>query len=145
MNIHKFSLVAALALGGLLAGANLSSAQDNNHANGNATPGRARRQPPTVEQRLERLTKALNLTDEQKPKVKAVLEEQTKKFEAMRNDSSLTRDERREKFRTMRQEENKKMKAILTPEQFDNYQQQMRRGGRRGQRNGQTQQTPQGQ
>lgn len=120
MKMHKLSLVAALALGSLLAGTILVSAQE-------AAPGKkGGRGMMSVEQRLERMTTQLSLTDEQKPKIKAVLEETTKKMQA------LAPEERREKGRAIREEEMTKFKAILTPEQFEKYQKQMEQYRQRG-------------
>jgi len=81
------------------------------------------------EQRLERLTTELTLTDAQKPKVKAVLEETAKKMQGVRD---LPQDQRREKFQAAREEETKKLKEILTPEQFEKYQKMAQRPGKKG-------------
>jgi Spy/CpxP family protein refolding chaperone len=83
---------------------------------------------PTVEQQMERMTEALKLTDEQKPKVEAVLKDMAKKREDLRD---VPQDERRDKARALRDEQDKKMKEILTPEQYEKYQ-AMPRGGRGG-------------
>jgi Spy/CpxP family protein refolding chaperone len=110
--MKKLSLIAALALGGLLACSTIAMAQDTN-----ATPKKGgKRGMPTVEQRLDRMTTELSLTDEQKPKVKAVLEETGKDMQALRD---LPQDERRPKMQSIREDETKKLKAILTPDQMD--------------------------
>src|SRR6266850_4189417 len=103
MRINKLSLIAVLALGGLVAGSTMATAQD-------AKDGKKKegRRMPSVEQRLDRMTEQLKLTDEQKPKVKAVLEETAKKMQ------DVPREERREKGQAIREEENTKLKAILT-------------------------------
>jgi Spy/CpxP family protein refolding chaperone len=126
MKMHKFSLVAALALGSLMACTGLTSAQDANaNTNTNAPANRPRR-PPTVEQRVDRMATQLKLTDEQKTKVTAVLEDSAKQMRELRNDKNLTREEQREKFRAMRTESDSKLKQILTPEQWEKYQQRPR-------------------
>jgi Spy/CpxP family protein refolding chaperone len=100
----------------------------------NSTPPgerRAGRGGPTVENQLARLSEQLKLTDEQKPKVKVVLEEQSKQMQAIRE---LPQDERRPKMQAAREETTKKMKEILTPEQFKHYEEiAQQRGPRRGQ------------
>jgi hypothetical protein len=58
MKIPKLSLLAALALGGLLAYTSNASAQNQN-TNTNAPARRERRGPPSVEQRVERLNAEL--------------------------------------------------------------------------------------
>jgi periplasmic protein CpxP/Spy len=103
--MKKLSLIAALALGGLLACSTVATAQD--------APKKGNRM--TVEQRMEKLSTDLNLTDAQKPKVKALLEDTQKKMR------EVPQDERREKMPAIWEEQNKKMKEILTPEQMEKY------------------------
>ena len=86
----------------------------------------------SVDARMERLTTELTLTDAQKPKVKAVLEDTQKKMRELRDDSSLSQDQRREKFTALREEESKALKPILTPEQMEKYK-NLPQPGRRGQ------------
>jgi len=110
--MNKLSLFAALALGGLLAGSTLATAQESKEGK-DAKAGK--RGFPSVQQRLDRMTEELKLTDEQKPKVKAVLEDNDKKMR------DLPPDERRTKFRDLREEMAKKMKEILNSEQFEKW------------------------
>src|SRR2546426_9983943 len=125
MKINKLSLIAALALASLALGGAVATAQD---AKDSKEGKGGKRGFPTVEQRMERLTEELKLTEEQKPKVKAVLEEEGKKMREMRD---LTPEQRREKGPALREEMSKKMKGILTDEQFQKWE-KMPRGGRPG-------------
>ena len=126
--MKKLMMIAALVLGGMVA-CNLASAQD---AGKEGKKGKM----PSVQERLDRLSDELKLTDEQKPKVKAVLEEQQKAMEAARSATDPT--EGRQKFRDAMQEGNKKMKDILTPEQYEKYSTAMKnkRGGKGGGKGG---------
>jgi periplasmic protein CpxP/Spy len=117
--MKRLSLIVAVLLGALVA-CSVATAQDNGKDTKKAKKGF------TVDQRMERLTKELNLTDDQKPKVKAVLEETSKKMQA------LTPDERREKGKTIREEETTKLKGILTDEQFKKYQDLAKSMGKKG-------------
>jgi periplasmic protein CpxP/Spy len=119
--MSKISLVAALALGGLVAFSTLATAQ-----NANKAERKGRKGGGTVEQRLERMSTQLDLTEAQKPKVKAVLEEMDKQIK------DTPREERREKMRTLREDETKKLKEILTHDQFKKYQETMERGKKGG-------------
>ncbi len=114
MKLKKLSVIVALAVGSLLACTTLATAQETN-----TPPPKGKRGMMSVEQRLDMMKERLNLTDEQVPKVKAVLEEGNKQMAEFR---ALPQDERREKMQALREEQNKKMKAILTPEQFEKYQ-----------------------
>lgn len=127
--MKKLSLIAALALGGLMACSTLVTAQDApKDAPKDAAKGK---KGYSVEQRLEAMTTKLSLTDEQKPKVKAVLEESSKKMQEIRSDSSLDQAARREKMQPIMEEQNTKMKAILTDEQYPKYQAMNQRGGKK--------------
>ena len=125
--MKKLSLIAAMALGGLVACSTLATAQDAT----NSAPKQGGKKGYSVEQRLEAMTTKLSLTDEQKPKVKAVLEESSKKMQEIRSDSSLDQAARREKMQPIMEEQNTKMKAILTDEQYPKYQAMNQRGGKK--------------
>jgi Spy/CpxP family protein refolding chaperone len=115
--MSKISLIAALALGGLIACSTLATAQDaTKDANKSGKKGFS------VEQRLGALTTKLSLTDDQKPKVKAVLDDTAKKMK------DLAPEDRQTKGREIRTEETKKMKEILTADQFTKYQEMFQHG-----------------
>ena len=68
-------------------------------------------------ERVENLSKQLNLTDEQKPKVRAIFEDEMKQRQAMRDDASLSREDRMEKMRAMNESTQKQIAKILTADQ----------------------------
>ena len=118
MKLTKISL-AIIASAGLLSLAPSINAQTstNTPATNAPAPRRAAGRM-SVDDQLKTLTERLKLTDEQKPKVKAVLEEQNKSRLAGRD---LTPEERRAKAKTLHDETMKKMKEILTADQFKKY------------------------
>ena len=120
MRTNKFRLIATMALGSLLACGTAVMAQDNKEGKG----GKARM---TAEERFKQLDEALKLTDDQKTKVKAALEDVQTKMQEARN---APQEERRDKVRTIMADQDKKMKEILTAEQYTKYE-EMRptRGG----------------
>src|SRR5215813_3296743 len=112
MRTNKFGLIATMALGVLLACGTAVMAQDNKEGKG------GKRGRMSAEERLQQYTDALKLTDDQKPKVKAALEDtQTKMQEAQ----SAPQEERQAKRQTIMADEGKKMKEILTAEQYTKY------------------------
>ncbi len=122
MRINNGSLIAALALGGLVACSSLAIAQE-----GKAPKGK--RGMPSVQERVDRMSKELNLTDEQKPKVEAVIKETDKKM------MDLAPEDRRTKGREIRTEQDKKFKEILTHDQYTKWEKmrnemRQRRGGK---------------
>lgn len=127
MRKAKLGLLAALTLSGLVACTLPAMAQDSGQGK---RDGRM-----NIERQLERMTTQLNLTPEQKPKVKAVLEERNKKFqEKMPQLRDLPREERAEKMRPITEETNKKLKAILTADQYKKYEEMRRERGPRGEK-----------
>lgn len=114
--MKRISWFAALAVGALLLFGNIASAQD--------APKKGGKGGPTVEQQLERMTKQLDLTDAQKPKVKAVLEETRKKRQELMDDTSASGRDRRTKMTALTEEQDKKLKAILTPDQYSKMEKQ---------------------
>jgi Spy/CpxP family protein refolding chaperone len=138
MRISKLSL-AIIAAAGLLSLAPSMQAQTN--APGTRPPGRRGGMNP--EARLTSLETALGstnkLTEAQKPKVKAVFEEQTKKMqELMGQRDSLSQEDLRTKRTALTEEANKKMKEILNADQYKVWEEQAQRGrgGRGGRRPG---------
>jgi periplasmic protein CpxP/Spy len=84
-------------------------------------------QMPNVDEQLQHLTKKLNLSDDQQAKVKAVLEDQHTKMEALRNDSSIAREDKFGKMREIHESSNTQIKAVLNDDQqkkFDKMQQE---------------------
>jgi periplasmic protein CpxP/Spy len=130
MKLFKPSM-GILAVVALLSGVASSNAQPST----NTPPGGRQGARGGVEAQLTRLSEALKLTDDQKPKVKAILEEQIKKQAELRGDTALAQEDRRSKMQAMREETAKKMKEVLTADQFKKYEefaQQRGRGPGRG-------------
>ena len=115
MRIKRPSLIAALALGSLLACSSTISAQSTN------APGRGPR-GGSVQQRVERMSSELNLTPDQKTKVITLFEDEAKKRQELRADTSIPREQKREKGQALMAAQEKKLKEILTSEQFEKWQ-----------------------
>ncbi|HUA66814.1 MAG TPA: hypothetical protein VME24_13275 [Alphaproteobacteria bacterium] len=71
---------------------------------------------------IDMLARILNLTDTQKAQVQPIIMGEYKKMRALRNDTSLTPDDRRAKMKEIRDDTSAQLQAVLTPEQFDKYQ-----------------------
>jgi periplasmic protein CpxP/Spy len=107
----KTILIAALAAGALLVGSSSLRAGDstNTPPSGEHGPGMKGR---------ANLAKELDLTDSQKPKVQEIMKSATEKRKALREDTSLTPEEKKAKVKTLMEDTSTQMKAVLTPEQF---------------------------
>ena len=86
--------------------------------------GRGHQMSP--DQELQRLDKALKLTDDQKKQIKPILEDREKKVQSLRSDTSLSQQDRWSKMRSAREESNSKIRDVLNEDQkkqFDEMQQ----------------------
>ena len=71
--------------------------------------------------RLKSLTEKLTLTDEQKEKMRPLINEEVKFSHGLRENRNLTEDERVSKEKMFRDASRPKFKAILSEEQFDKF------------------------
>jgi len=120
MKTNKLILLAALALGCLLA-VNVG-AQDKPKQPAGKPPARPEGGPGQAGPRGGgNLAEQLGLTEEQKPKVQAVMQDAGEKRKALRDDTALTPEQRREKMQSIQEETKTKLKGILTPEQMTKF------------------------
>ena len=85
--------------------------------------------PPSADKRLAMLTKQLNLTSDQQSKVKPILEDQQKQFETLRQNSSVSPQDRHSKMADLQQSTSSQIRSVLTEDQqkkFDETQQKRR-------------------
>ena len=105
-------------------------------ASGIAFGQRGNRQPPSVDEQVKRLADRLNLSDDQQSKIKPILEDQRQQMASLREDTSLSREDRMSKMRSIRESTTSKISAILNDDQKKQYeamQQEMRSREGRGQ------------
>jgi Spy/CpxP family protein refolding chaperone len=86
------------------------------------------------DQRLSHMTKRYKLTADQQSQIKPILQDEQQQMQAMRSDTSTSRDDKRAKMQSMHQASTQKIEAVLTDEQkqkFEADQQKMqeRRAG----------------
>ncbi len=122
MKANKTMLITALAVGSLLALSPALRADDSTNTPPSTPPAGAppAGQPPRGG--FERIAEQLNLTADQKPKVQSILDAQRQKMLDLRNDTSLSQEDRRAKMKAIREDTATQMKAVLTPEQFQKWQ-----------------------
>jgi Spy/CpxP family protein refolding chaperone len=121
--------MATLAFAGVLSPQEPTAPSDapNEGGSPNGRPGRG----GNVENRLENLSKQLNLTNEQKEKIRPLLKHEMERIREIRNNTSLTQAEARRRMQTVRKNTNQHIAEILTPEQKKQWRQMRpeRRGG----------------
>lgn len=94
-------------------------------------------------ERGEKFAKALNLTPEQQTELKQIRESSREQFKAIKNDSSLTADQKKAKMKELRKSTNEQMMSKLNPDQqakFKEMRKEHRHHGR-GHKGGQDSQT----
>jgi Spy/CpxP family protein refolding chaperone len=67
---------------------------------------------------IDYLAKQLSLTDDQKVKFTAALDEMQQKMRALRTDQSLSQEDRRSQLKQLREDLNTELKGVLTDDQF---------------------------
>jgi protein CpxP len=136
-------LAIAVACGGtaLYAQDNMSQGQGQMGQAPGANGGHHMMSP---DQRLEHLTKMLNLTSDQQQKIKPMLEQEQQQMQSLHQDTSMTQADRMSKMREIRQGTNDQIKSVLTGDQQTKFTQmqdrQMEHMGHGGM--GQPQSTP---
>ncbi len=63
------------------------------------------------------LYQELNLSKDQQDKIKPIMDKQRTELEAVRNNSSLTREQQRDQMMEIRKKYNEQIDVLLTPEQ----------------------------
>jgi hypothetical protein len=115
-----------IALSGLLAtGLTLGTAaafaqQDSPAPDASAQqpgPGRMGRQPMTPDEQVARMTKRYNLSADQQTQIKPIVADSQQQMMALRQDSSMSRDDKMAKMKSIHEDANTKISAILNDSQ----------------------------
>lgn len=123
MKNNKLVILALIALGGLVAFAPITRAQDAPPANpapGEAKPGGPGGRPGMGDP-MQMMKEQLNLTDDQTEKLKPIMQERRDKMQALRKDTALTQEDKMAKRKEIMDDSNAKIKPILTAEQQDKF------------------------
>jgi periplasmic protein CpxP/Spy len=121
-----------LAISGLLAtGLTLCSAaafaQQDTPAPGASAQQGGHRQPPTPDEQVARMTKRYNLSSDQQAQIKPILANQQQQMQAVRQDSSLSREDRMAKMKSIRDDSSTKISALLNDSQKQKFAQDQQR------------------
>jgi periplasmic protein CpxP/Spy len=92
-----------------------------------------------VDDRVKHLAKELNLTEDQQTKIKSILEDEHKQLSSLKQDTSLSPEERRTKFEEIRKNTSQQIRALLNEDQQKKYDElQTKRGNWKEHRKGST-------
>jgi periplasmic protein CpxP/Spy len=70
-----------------------------------------------VQSKLQEISTELNLTDDQKDKIKPVLQDEFKQLKAVKDDASLSPDQRQAKAKEIHESTKSQINSFLTPDQ----------------------------
>ena len=98
-----------------------------------------RHQMPSVDDRVNRLPENLNLTDSQKTQARTILQDQQDQMNALRQNTSISREDRHSKMMEIHQSTSGQIRGLLNDDQQKKYdamekerQQEMQHNGRGG-------------
>jgi len=117
MNINRNILVVLAAVAGALSLQPLARAADNQAPAQPVSGDRV----AALRERMQDTAKELNLTDEQKEKLQTIIRAQAGKLRELRQDTSLSAEDKKEKVRAIREGIMAEVKKVLTPEQFEKW------------------------
>jgi|HubBroStandDraft_2_1064218.scaffolds.fasta_scaffold00215_14 protein CpxP len=113
----KQYLLVLIAAGMILIAAPFVAAQDSSTNDQQSAPardgGRGRHGPPDPAQRTQELTKQLNLTSDQQPKVQGILQSERSQMESLRQDTSQSQQDRRSKMMDIHKTSDTQIRALL--------------------------------
>lgn len=78
---------------------------------------------------LAQSLKAMGLTKEQKAKAAEIRKKENEQLQALRGDASLSQKQKKEKAAGIRSEAHQHVRALLTPEQQEKFDQALQKGG----------------
>lgn len=120
--MFKQRLLTLALSGALVAASAVAFAQDNSSNTQSAPSTEATEQGHhgrhfDPEKRTEMLTKHLNLTSDQQPKVLEILKSEQTQMQSLRSDTSTSREDRRSKMMEIHKTSNDQIRALLDSDQ----------------------------
>jgi Spy/CpxP family protein refolding chaperone len=113
MSNSRWSILSIL----MLLVASLTLAQPSQDSQAPTPEKHAGMHAESADQHLQMLSEKLNLTDDQKAKVKPILQDQMQQMKAVREDSSLSQEQRRAKMKSIHESLHEQINSVLTPDQ----------------------------
>lgn len=72
---------------------------------------------PSVDERVQHMTKTLNLSGDQQTKVKSILQDEHNQVASLKQDKSMSQEDQHAKFQQIRQASAQKIRDVLNDEQ----------------------------
>ena len=109
--------MAIIALGSLVAFGPMAKAD----ASDSKPAARGKGKAGARHDRMKQIVDELNLTDDQKAKVKPIFQDEAQKMKALRQDTNLSKQDKMAKLKSIHEETDAKLKPILTSEQLEKW------------------------
>jgi len=123
MKLNKTLIITGLVAGSVFAANVAVRAQDSTNTPPATPPAAAHPHPgPKGGMNFEYTATQLGLTDDQKEKVRPILEDMRQKAADLNKDTTLSQEDRRAKRLEIREAANAKLKEVLTTDQFAKWQ-----------------------
>src|SRR5580698_2318087 len=132
MKLNKTLMIAALIAGSVFAADYAARAQDSTNTPPAGAPPQGGPGARGGRMNFDNISTQLALTDDQKTKVKPIIEDMLKKMADVRKDDSLQPTDKRTKNKQIRDDATTQLKDILTADQLTKWQKMIAGGGRRG-------------
>ena len=116
MKFNRTSLIAVIALGGLVAFGALAKAEDKPEGKPHS------KAHGDMKDRGAKMAEELGLNEDQKTKMGDVMKEFGPKMKAIFDDASLSKEDKMAKVKAINEERSAKIKEILTADQFEKWQ-----------------------
>jgi periplasmic protein CpxP/Spy len=84
-------------------------------------------QPQSPDEQVARMTKRYNLSSDQQAQIKPILANQQQQMQALRQDSSLSREDKMAKMKSIRDDSSSKIQAVLNDSQKQKFAQDQQR------------------
>jgi Spy/CpxP family protein refolding chaperone len=114
------STALSLALAGTAAFAQQAqpTLPENSSPNANAPYHHGGHHAPNPQRQAEFISKKLNLSADQTAKLTPIFADRAQKFQALRQDQSLTPEQRHEQMKALHQSTEQQLATVLTPDQM---------------------------
>ena len=122
MKSNKMFLLMALAAGSLVAGSSAIGQDTTAKLTSMTTNATSHASNMAGGSSTDRLSQKLGLTDAQKEKVQSILGSGRQQARDVRQDTSLSTDQKQSKLTEIRDRVNTKLQSVLTPEQYAKWQ-----------------------
>jgi Spy/CpxP family protein refolding chaperone len=120
--MKKAMICALLSLTMVCCGTVLFAQTQDSSGQGAMSQGGMHRMPMSTDERLAHLTQMLNLTSDQQTKIRPMLDNESQQMQTLRQDSSMSREDKMTKMRSIRESTMSQITPVLTPDQQKKWQ-----------------------